>query len=144
MTRPSRFPVPRSISWACKLLLLSLAFSVISLSPSISGHWWASPAPDVPDSLAFLFSLGFVTLLLALLGLLIYLTYTCHNWARWALLVFLMLGWVHLVKNYHGLQSVHPMEALWNAGSMILELFSCVILFFSHDAAWFIKNRVRR
>lgn len=144
MTRSSRFPAPRSISWACKLLLLSLAFTVISLAPSISGRWWASPDPGVPDTMAFLFGMSFVVVQLALLALLIYLTYTRRNWARWALLVFLMLGWVYLVQNFHSLQSSHPMEALWDAGGMILELLSCIILFFSRDAAWFIHNGSRR
>jgi len=131
---------PPAIARACRLLLLSMALGIVTLAPSISGHWWTSPDSSVPDSIALAFNLSFASVELALYALLIYLTYTRRNWARWALLVFLMFGWVLLVKDFPLLQADTPMAALWNAASMSVELLACYLLFFSRDAAWFSRR----
>jgi len=131
---------PPAIARACKLLLLSMAIGIVTLIPSISGRWWTSPDSSVPDSIALAFSLSFTSVTLALYALLIYLTYTRRNWARWALLVFLMSGWILLVKDFPRQQADTPMAALWNAASMGIELLACGLLFFSHDAVWFARR----
>lgn len=133
-------PPPPAIARACRLLLLSMALGIVTLAPSISGRWWTSPDSSVPESIALAFSLSFTSVELALYTLLIYLTYTRRNWARWALLVFLMFGWVLLVKDFSRLQADNPIAALWNAASMSVELLACYLLFFSRDAVWFSRR----
>ena len=127
-------PPPHAVRVACVLVLASLAFGVLTLSPSVR-----APEAEQPGMFAFV-----IGAYLVFGGLTLWFTrrtWQGRNWGRWALLAYLAAGWVLNSFTLADDMANAPMAALVNIGCVALEAVACALLFFGPGARWFAAVR---
>ena len=127
------------MTFACRILWVTLVIGVLSMHPAIRGEWWGEVEDgDLQTAQVVLY--GGVALLgvfAVAYGILIYLAGRRNNVARWLLLLLLALGWVVTVGEFAETIEEAPWAAAADGLLAVLELAACYLLFLSPGAAWF-------
>ena len=127
----SRPPVPRAVSLACRLIMVSLVLGIVGLLSGIR-----TPRPDDPDT-----PLAYTLVAIAFFGgLTVWFALEVLRgkpWSRWVMLAYLALGWWLGASEMADDFLRSPLLGTIDAVSIGLEGMACWLLFFGDGARWF-------
>jgi hypothetical protein len=122
---------PRSVAWACWLMLASMAVGLVSLLP------WVDP-PIAAEPVAMTALTWGITLVLAAVELwILRCVWQRHNWARWVMVVLTVLGVVLGVTIIGEDWTRAPLVAWLGIASSAFSAAAVVLLLVRTSSRWF-------
>jgi hypothetical protein len=126
---------PRSVAWACWLMLASMAVGLVSLLPLVD-----PPMPDEPVAMTALIW-GIALVVLAVELWLLRCVWQRRNWARWVMVALTVLGVALGVPTTFEDWVRAPLVAWLGIASTAFSVAAVVLLLMRTSARWF--NRAR-
>ena len=122
---------PRSVVWACGLMLGSIAVGLVSLSPFVD-----PPLPGEPAAMTAL--IWGITLALTAVELwLLYCVWQHRNWARWVMVALTVTGIALSLPVIGEDWTRSPLVAGLGIASVVLSAIAAALLLAGASARWF-------
>jgi hypothetical protein len=128
---------PRSVVWACGLILASMAVGLVSMLPFVD-----PPMPDEPVALAA-FVWGFTLTLFVVELWLLRCVWRRRNWARWVMVALTVLAVAMSVPVIAEDVARAPLLAWLGIASSACSTAALVLLLLPASARWFVSNPAR-